>query len=84
METDLEREGLQHLANIEEELEEIKRRTPSPRRAFWNGVLQGGGAFLGGIVAIIAIGGVIWLFGFTGFAPETTAYLQGVIDKLQR
>jgi len=47
-------------------------------------VLQGGGAFLGGIVAIIAIGGVIWLFGFTGFAPETTAYLQGVIDKLQR
>jgi hypothetical protein len=69
MEADIEREGLARLANIEEDLEEIKERTPTPRRAFTNGLFQGAGALVGGVVAIVLLGWVLSLFGLIpGFA----------------
>ena len=84
METSVEQEGLKHLAAIEQELEEIKERSPSPRQAFWNGLLQGGGAVVGGIVAIIAIGLALSSFGLIPGAQHLTPYLQSALDKFSR
>jgi hypothetical protein len=46
-----EKEALTQLSRIEENLEEIKERTPSPKHAFINGIWQGAGVVLGTIVA---------------------------------
>ncbi len=61
-----QKKGLQHLRRIENELEDIKDRTGSPKRLFLNGMLYGAGAFVGGILAII-LGG--WLLSIAGFIP---------------
>jgi|GEM_PF-1121856 len=59
----VEREGLEHLTRIEADLEEIKRRTPSPRHALVNGLFQGAGALVGGVIAIVILGWALSLFG---------------------
>ena len=46
MDERVEKEGLKHLENIEQELGEIKEHTPTPTRAFTYGLWQGAGAFL--------------------------------------
>ncbi|HEX7651305.1 MAG TPA: hypothetical protein VF439_01140 [Candidatus Paceibacterota bacterium] len=84
MEADIEREGLRHLAAIEQELEEIKERTPSPRQAFWNGILQGGGAIIGGIVAVLILGLVLSYLGVIPGLGHIAPYLQNAFDKFQR
>jgi hypothetical protein len=84
MDTRFEQEGLKHLEKIEHELEEIKERTPSGRRAFLNGLLQGGGALLGGIAAFVLLGLILSFFIFTGFAPHTVEYVQGVVNQFRR
>ncbi len=76
MEKDLEQEGLEALTRIEGELEEIKERTPSPRRAFTNGLLQGAGALLGGVVAIVILGWVLSLFGLVPGLSYIASVLQ--------
>ena len=63
MDEDPLQEGLESLSRIEEDIEEIKERSATPRRAFYHGVLQGAGAVLGGILAIIVLGWVLFLFG---------------------
>jgi hypothetical protein len=84
MDARFEQEGLKHLENIEHELEEIKDRTPSGRRAFLNGLLQGGGALLGGIIALILLGLLLSFFVFAGFAPHTVEYVQNVVNQFRR
>jgi hypothetical protein len=66
MTDDIEREGLAHLSKIEDELEAIKDRTPSPRQAFLNGILQGAGALVGGIAGLVILG---WALSFFGLIP---------------
>ena len=56
-------EGLERLEHIEENLEEIKKRTPDQWLSFRNGVLQGAGAVIGGIVAILLLGWALSIFG---------------------
>ena len=34
--------------------------------------------------AVLFLGALLSFFVFTGFAPHTTEYVQGVVDKFQR
>ncbi|HVX90700.1 MAG TPA: hypothetical protein VHC20_03615 [Candidatus Paceibacterota bacterium] len=72
----VEHEGLEHLTRIEADLEEIKRRTPSPRHAIINGLFQGAGALVGGVVALVMLG---WLLSLLGIIPG----LGHIVEALQ-
>ena len=80
---ELEQKGLEHLSRIEGELEEIKERTPSPRRAFLNGILQGAGALVGGIVALALLGWVLSLFGLVPGFGTIAAHLQEAVAQFR-
>ncbi len=73
----VEREGLEHLTRIEQDLETIKERTPSPRRAFLLGILQGAGALVGGIVALVIFG---WVLSLLGIIPGFTRIVSALQD----
>ncbi len=73
--------GLQHLENIEHELGEIKERTASSKRSLFNGVLQGVGAIVGGVIAIVAIGGLLSLIGIIPGFGDIAAYLHSIVDN---
>jgi hypothetical protein len=79
-----EAQELKHLANIENELEEIKRRTPTRMRAFVNGMLSGGGAIVGGIIAVILIGWVLAFFGFLPGFSYIAAYIKDALAQMHR
>jgi hypothetical protein len=76
IEESLEKEGLEHLARIEDELEAIKDRTPTPKRAFINGILQGAGALVGGIAGLIILGWALSVFGLIPGLGYITSQLQ--------
>jgi hypothetical protein len=81
MPDEFEKKELEHLANIESELEEIKNRTPNPRQAFFSGVLQGGGAVVGGIIAVALIG---WALAASGVIPglsHISQYLGSIVNQ---
>lgn len=80
----IEAEGLKHLEHIEQELEEIRDRTPHRPRAFFYGVLYGAGAVLGGVIGIALLGWVLSLFGVIPGLGEIAHYLQGIVDRFQR
>lgn len=75
-----EKKGLRHLQRIENELEDIKDRTGNPKRLFFNGMLYGAGAFLGGVLAIILLG---WLLSIAGFIPGFAEVADIVNDAIQ-
>jgi hypothetical protein len=80
----IEEEGLKHLEHIEQELEEIKDRTPSRPRAFTYGLWQGAGALLGGILALALLG---WALSFFGVIPGFTTiakYFQDIVSNFRR
>lgn len=77
-------EGLEHLKSIQEELSEIKEQTGSAWTSFFRGVLQGAGAIVGGIAAIILLG---WLLYIAGLIPGlgTMAHaIQEAMSQLRR
>ncbi len=79
---DLETQGLQHLKNIEEELEAIRDRTTNPRRTFVMGILQGAGAIFGGL---LALGGLGWILSILGVIPglgDSVEYVRSLLDTL--
>jgi hypothetical protein len=79
MDENLAEEGLKHLENIENELEEIKKRTNAQRPPFMYGLLQGAGALIGGILMLSLLGWGLSFFGvLTGFGT-VAAYLQNVL-----
>lgn len=72
--------GLDHLAKIEVELEEIKERTADPKRSLFNGMLSGAGAVLGSIAALIILGWLLSLLGIFPGLSSLSAYLHGIVD----
>ena len=76
-----EQEGLQHLENIEKELEEIKNRTPNSARAFLNGMLQGSGAVIGSIATVILLGWFLTFFGVIPGLGDIAHYLQNFLKS---
>ena len=84
MDEHIEEEGLKHLEQIEQELEEIKDRTPAPGRAFAYGILQGAGALIGGILALALLGWALSFFGvIPGFA-DISLYFQNIVTNFRR
>jgi hypothetical protein len=73
---------VRQLKQIRRELEEIKDRTANPKRMFVNGILYGAGAFVGGILAVTAIG---WVLSFLGIIPglsHIVEYMQGLVESI--
>ncbi len=66
MEENLEREGIEHLERIEDKLDEIKEREPNHRTSFINGIWQGAGALIGGVIALSLLG---WILSAVGIIP---------------
>lgn len=70
---------VKQLIKIEHKLEEIKDRTGNTKHAFFYGLLQGAGAVVGGIAAIILLG---WLLSIIGIIPgfgDLAAYLREAV-----
>jgi hypothetical protein len=80
----IEEEGLKHLEQIEQELGEIKERTPTPSRAFTYGLWQGAGALIGGILALTLLGWLLSLFGVIPGFVDISQYIQNNIDNFRR
>ncbi|HEY4488407.1 MAG TPA: hypothetical protein VJB97_02730 [Candidatus Paceibacterota bacterium] len=76
------REGLEHLENIESELEEIKEYTGSPRGWFYRGLMQGAGVVVGSIVALALLGWVLSLVGIIPGLSELADYLREVAGRI--
>lgn len=81
---DMEEEGLKHLESIEQELEEIKERTPKRRHAFLHGIFYGAGAVFGGVLGIALLGWILSLFGVIPGFGDIANYLQDIVDRFQR
>ena len=84
MNANVEEEGLKHLTQIEQELEEIKTRTPGKRKVFLYGLLQGAGVLLGGIFTLTLIGWVLSLFGLIPGFGTIAVYLQNIVAAFRR
>ncbi|MDB5238119.1 MAG: hypothetical protein JWM46_389 [Candidatus Kaiserbacteria bacterium] len=78
-----EKEGLGHLARIEEELEEIKDRTANPKRSFINGMWQGAGAIVGSIAAIILLGWGLSVLGLVPGVGDIANSLHRMVDTVR-
>lgn len=79
-----EEREIQELKKITEELHAVNVNTGSSWVAFWRGVLQGGGAVVGSILAIILIGIVLSILGFIPGVRDISAYVASVVAHLQR
>lgn len=72
-------EGLEHLKNIQEELSDIKEQTTNPWSSFLRGVLQGAGAIVGGVAAVILLG---WLLYIAGLIPGLSTMVHAIQDAM--
>jgi hypothetical protein len=82
----IEEEAIEHLKNIEEDLEEIKNqnRIPNRRLSFVHGIWYGAGALVGGVLGLALLGWILSLFGvIPGFA-DIAHYLQGIVNQFHR
>lgn len=84
MEGHVEEEGLKHLEHIEQELEEIKERTPAPGHTFIYALLQGAGILLGGIFALSIVGWVLSLLGVIPGFGTIAKSLQDIVAAFRR
>ena len=72
---------VKQLIKIERRLTEIKDRTANTKRAFFYGLLQGAGAVIGSIVALMLLG---WFLSVLGVIPgfgDITEYLRSVVTS---
>lgn len=81
MEANVEKEGLQHLREIESDLAQIKERSVTPKRAFINGLFQGGGAVIGGIVAVILLGWLLWISGIVPGLGFIAPFIENAAER---
>jgi len=75
---------IKQLIKIEKKLEEIKDRTGSTKRAFFYGLLQGAGAVLGGIIALMLLGWILYLVGLVPGLSDIAEYLRSVVGSWRR
>jgi hypothetical protein len=84
MASKLEKEGLRHLKNIEEDIEELKQRTANPKRSFLIGILWGAGTVFGTILAFALIGWGLSFFGFIPGFTEMAEYIRSLVGQARR
>ena len=71
---------VKHLIKIERKIDEIKRWSGNPLRAFVGGILYGAGWIIGGILAIVFLS---WLLSLMGVIPglgDIAQYLYTVME----
>lgn len=83
MDKKTEEEGLETLKDIEEELNELKERTATPTRAFILGIMQGMGAVIGSIAAVVLLGWTLSVFGLIPGLSDVAEYLRTISDKIR-
>jgi hypothetical protein len=81
---DIEEEAIEHLERIEQDLEEIKNRTPNRRNSFVYGFWHGVGALVGGIIGLTLLGWLLSIFGVIPGFDQIVPYLQAMVDNLHR
>lgn len=81
--TEVAEEALERLENIEEDLEEIKNRTPNRRQAFVYGVWHGAGTLVGGILGLALLGWLLTLFGVLPGLDLLVPYAQRMVDNFR-
>ena len=74
---------IQELKKITEELRAVNANTGSTWGAFLRGMLQGGGAIVGGIITVILIGVVLSMLGVIPGFQAIAAYINSVIANIQ-
>ena len=74
---------VKHLIRIERQIDEIKKRTGNPVRAFVGGLLAGAGWIVGLIIAVGLLGWALSIMGFIPGLSEIAAYLQGIVAHWQ-
>jgi fatty acid desaturase len=77
----IEKEELKQLQSIDANLEELKDRTPGPKRAFLNGILQGMGAVAGGVAAVALIGWLLYIFGLIPGLDILAEYIEDLMSR---
>jgi len=77
----LNEEAVEHLEAIEEELKEISDKQIGPKRAFFNGIMQGMGVVGGSILALALLGWLLHLLGLVPGLAEVGAYLENLIER---
>jgi hypothetical protein len=79
---ELEEKGIEHLEHIEQELKEIKERTGvSQWVSLRNGIFQGAGAVVGGIIAVVLLG---WLLSVLGVIPGFATIGNTIQDAIHQ
>jgi hypothetical protein len=80
----IEKQSLEELKQIEENLSEIKERTPTPHRAFLMGIFQGAGVIIGSLLMITLLGYFLSLFGVIPGFGDMAHRLQDAVDAVRR
>lgn len=82
--SDLEKESVEHLENIEQELKEIKEKTGGRWNSLRNGLWQGIGAAVGWVLGLVLLGFVLSNAGVIPGFGEIVEYLKGVASAAPR
>ena len=72
---------VKHLIKIERQIDEIKKRTGSPLRAFIGGVLYGAGWIIGGILTIVLLSWILSLVGIIPGLDKIAAYFSAALQS---
>lgn len=84
IEEQVQSEALERLEHIEEDLDEIKERTPNRRKAFVYGIWHGMGALVGGVLGLTLLGWMLSIFGVIPGFDQLVPYLQYTVDNFRR
>jgi hypothetical protein len=79
-----EEREIRELKKITEELRAVNANTGSSWVAFFRGILQGGGAVVGSIIAIILIGVLLSILGFIPGFHTIATYIGSAASHVQR
>jgi hypothetical protein len=74
---------IQELKKITEELKAVNINTGSSWTAFYRGILSGGGAIVGSILAIVLIGVVLSVLGVIPGFNTIAAYINAAIANVK-
>jgi hypothetical protein len=74
---------IRELKKITEELKAVNANTGSSWTAFYRGVLQGGGAIVGGILAVILIGALLSVLGVIPGFQTIVAHINDAIGNIK-
>lgn len=70
-----------HLAHIENEVTEMRKKTLSTWRIFWHGIVYGAGYVVGAAIIIVVIG---WILNIVGVIPALSRQVTEFRTALEK